>query len=57
MPVILTTQEIRRMVVQSQAREIVHQTISQKNPTQKSSASVVQGIDPEFKSQYHEKKN
>jgi hypothetical protein len=36
-PVILATQEaeIRRIVVQSQPRQIVHKTITQKNPPQK----------------------
>jgi hypothetical protein len=37
MPVILTTQEaeIRRTVVQSQPRQIVHETLSRKNTSQK----------------------
>jgi hypothetical protein len=37
MPVILATQEaeIRRIRVQSQPRKIVHETLSQKNPSQK----------------------
>jgi plasmid maintenance system antidote protein VapI len=37
MPVILATQEaeIRRIVVPSQPGEIVHETLSQKNPSQK----------------------
>jgi hypothetical protein len=36
-PVILATQEaeIRRIVVQSQPEQIVHKTLSQKNPSQK----------------------
>jgi hypothetical protein len=36
-PVILTTQEaeIRRITVQSQPRQMVHETLSQKNPSQK----------------------
>jgi hypothetical protein len=37
MPVILATQEaeIRRIVAQSQPRPIVHETLSQKKPSQK----------------------
>jgi hypothetical protein len=37
MPIILATEgaEIRRIKVQSQSRQIVHKTISQKYPTQK----------------------
>jgi hypothetical protein len=37
MPVILTTQEaeIRRIKVQSQSRQIIHKTLSQKYLTQK----------------------
>jgi hypothetical protein len=37
MPVILATQEaeIRRITVQSQPRQIVHKTLSGKNPSQK----------------------
>jgi hypothetical protein len=37
MPVILATQEteIRRIAVQSQLRQIIHKTLSQKNPSQK----------------------
>jgi hypothetical protein len=36
MPVILATQEaeIRRIMVPSQPRQIVHETLSQKNPSQ-----------------------
>jgi hypothetical protein len=47
--------EIRRMAVQSQPGQIVHKTLSQKNPSQKR-AGVAQGVDPEFKPQYHRKK-
>jgi hypothetical protein len=48
-PVILATQEaeIRRIMVQSQPREIVRETLSQKYP---------QGVGPEFKPKYHTKK-
>jgi hypothetical protein len=37
MPLILATQkaEIRRITVQSQPRQIVHETLSQKYPSQK----------------------
>jgi hypothetical protein len=37
MPVIVATQEaeIRRITVQSQPGQIVHETLSQKNPSQK----------------------
>jgi hypothetical protein len=52
-PVILTTQEaeIRRIVVQSQPRQIVLETLSQKNPLQKRTGGVAQGAGPEFKPQ------
>jgi hypothetical protein len=51
-PVILATQEadIRRIEVLSQPGEIVHETLSWKDPTQKS--GVAQGISPEFKPQH-----
>jgi hypothetical protein len=57
-PVILATQEaeIRRIVVQSQPRQIIHETLSQKNPSQKKRAGgVAQGVLFEFKPQYHKK--
>jgi hypothetical protein len=59
MPVILATQEaeIRRITVQSQPRQIVWVTLSQKYPTQKKDGGVAQGVGPEFKSQYHQKKS
>jgi hypothetical protein len=58
MPVILATQdtEIGRIMVQSQPRQIVPETLSQKNPSQKRAGGVVQGVGPEFKPQYHKKK-
>jgi hypothetical protein len=31
---------------------MVHETVSQKNPSQKRAAGVAQGVGPEFKSQY-----
>jgi hypothetical protein len=68
MPVILDTQEaeIRRIVVQRQPRKIVLKTLSWKYPSQnktkqnkkkKRAGRVVQGMGPEFKPQYHKKKN
>jgi ABC-type antimicrobial peptide transport system ATPase subunit len=56
-PVILATQEaaIRRITVQSQPGQIVQETLSPKNPSQKRTSQVVQGVDPEFKPQYHKK--
>jgi hypothetical protein len=44
------------IVVQSQHRQIVHETLCQKNSSQKSSSGVAQGVDPEFKPQNHKKK-
>jgi hypothetical protein len=60
--IILTTQEaeIRRIVVQSQPRQIVHKTLSQKqnkNPFTKRTGRVAQGVGPEFKSSTAKKKN
>jgi hypothetical protein len=59
-PVILATQEaeIRRTVVQSQPRKIVHETLSQKKkkPSQKKTGGVAQGGGPKFKPQYCKKK-
>jgi hypothetical protein len=45
MPVILATQEaeIKRIAVQSQLRQIVHETLSRKNPSQKWAGGVAQG--------------
>jgi hypothetical protein len=51
-PVTLATQEaeIRRIVVPSQPRQIVHEILSQKNPSQaKKDGGVAQGGGPEFK--------
>jgi hypothetical protein len=59
MPIILATQEaeLRRITVQSHPGQIVHETLSQKNPPQKRRASeMAQGKGPEFKPQYHKKK-
>jgi hypothetical protein len=57
-PVILAAQEaeIRRIMVQSQPRQIVCETLSRKNPSQKRACGVVQVIGPEFSLQYHKKK-
>jgi hypothetical protein len=38
------------------ARQIVPETLSRKNPSQKSAGAVAQGVDPVFKSQYDKKK-
>jgi hypothetical protein len=45
-PIILATQEaeIRRIMVQSQPRQIVCKTLSQNNPSQKRAGRVAQGI-------------
>jgi hypothetical protein len=57
-PIILATQEaeIRRIMVQSQPGQIVPETLSQKQPSQKRAGGVAQGVGPEFKPQYHKKK-
>jgi hypothetical protein len=56
-PVILGTQEAEtRIVIQSQPWQIVLETLSQKNPSQKRSGGVAQGVGPEFKPQYQKKK-
>jgi hypothetical protein len=56
MLIILATQEaeIKRIMVQSQPRQIVHETLSQKYPSQKKgrAVGVAQGVGPEFKPQY-----
>jgi hypothetical protein len=38
------------------AQQIVHETLSRKNPSQKRAAGVTEGVGPEFKPQYHKKK-
>jgi hypothetical protein len=57
--IILATQEaeMSRISVGSQPWQIVHETLSCKNPSQKSSGGVAQGIGPEFKLKYHKNKN
>jgi hypothetical protein len=59
MPVILATQkaEIRRIMVQSQSRQIVREILSQEIPSQKKTDGVTQGASPEFKPQYCKKIN
>jgi hypothetical protein len=54
MPVILAIQgaEVRRIIVQSQRGQITHETLSQKNLSQKRAGEVAQSVDPEFKPQY-----
>jgi hypothetical protein len=51
MPVTLTTQEaeIRRIMVQSQPGKVDREPLSQKNPPQKRTGGVAQGVGPEFK--------
>jgi hypothetical protein len=36
--------------------QIVHKTLSQKNPSQKMAGGVAQGVGPEFRPQYHKRK-
>jgi hypothetical protein len=57
MPVILATQEAetRRILVPSQPRQIIRETLFKKKPSQKKSGGVAQGLGPEFKPQYHKK--
>jgi hypothetical protein len=57
-PVILATQkaEIRRMEIQGQSGQIVHETLSRKNLSQKRTGRVVQGVGPESNPQYRKKK-
>jgi hypothetical protein len=51
MPIILATQkaEIRRIIDQSQHRQLVPKMMSQKNPSQQRVGGVAQGVGPEFK--------
>jgi hypothetical protein len=58
MPVSLVTQEaeIRRIVVWSQPRWIVCESLSQKNTSQESAGGVALGVGPEFKLQYCKRK-
>jgi hypothetical protein len=43
-------------VVRRQPGQIVHETLSQKNPLEKRAGGVAQSVGPEFKPQYHKKK-
>jgi hypothetical protein len=54
MPIILATQEaeIRRMTIQSQPWQIVCETLSQENSSQKRAGGVAQSVGPEFKPQH-----
>jgi hypothetical protein len=45
--------EIRRIAVQSQPQQRVHETISRKKLSQKRTGGVDQGEDPDLKPQYH----
>jgi hypothetical protein len=58
MLIILATQEaaIRGITVQSQLRQIVHETLSQENPSPKRVGGVAQVGSPEFKLCYPKKK-
>jgi hypothetical protein len=56
MPVILAAQEakIKRIGVQSQPRQIVHETLSiLKKPSQNRAGGVAQDVGLEFKPRYH----
>jgi hypothetical protein len=57
-PINVTIQEaeIRRFVVWSQPKKIVHETLSWKNPSQKRAGGVAEGVGPEFKPHYWKKK-
>jgi hypothetical protein len=57
MHVILAMQEaeIRRIMNPSQPGQIVHETLSQKNPSQKRADRVAEGVGPESKLNYHTK--
>jgi hypothetical protein len=43
---------MRRIMIQSQPQQIVRETLSQKNPSQKRVGGVAQDVGPEFKPQY-----
>jgi hypothetical protein len=40
-------------MVQNQPRQVVHETLPQKNPSQKRAGGVAQGVGSEFKPQHH----
>jgi hypothetical protein len=56
MSIILAIQEaeIRMITVWCQPGEIVLETLSRKNPSQKRAGGVAEGVGPEFKPQYHQ---
>jgi hypothetical protein len=58
MSVILATQEaeIRKIVVGSQPRQIIWETLSRKTHHKIRTGGVAQGVGPEFKPQYARKK-
>jgi hypothetical protein len=58
MPVILATQaaEVRRIAVRNQPGQIVRETLSQKTLHKNKAGGAAQGEGPEFKPQYHKKK-
>jgi hypothetical protein len=57
-PVIPATQEAesRRITVQSQPKQIIHETLSQKTLQKNRAGGVAKGEGPEFKPQYYKKK-
>jgi hypothetical protein len=57
-PVILATQEaeIRRITLLNQRRQILRETLTPENPSQKRAGGVAQDVGPEFKPQCHKKK-
>jgi hypothetical protein len=58
MPVILAIQEaeIWESMIPTQPGQIVHETLTQKTHHKKRAGGVAQGVDPEFKLQYHQNK-
>jgi hypothetical protein len=58
MPVILAIQEaeIRRIMVQSQLRQIVQETLCPNTLHKNRAGGMAQGEGPEFKPRYHKKK-
>jgi hypothetical protein len=58
MPVILVTQEeeIRRIAVWNQPRQIVRKTLSRENPYKNRAGGVAEGVSHEFKLQYRKNK-
>jgi hypothetical protein len=52
---LLRRQRLGGSQFETSPRQIVHETLFQKNPSQKRAGGVAQGIGPEFKLQYHQK--